>query len=54
MREVERELNAPKQERGTDLQKLLTQIQENPELAAQLKAILNATYQERMALHKMT
>ena len=43
MREVERELNAPKQEQGTDLQKLLTQIQENPELAAQLKAILNAT-----------
>ena len=42
MRQVERELNAPKQEQGSDLQKLLAQLQENPELAAQLKALLNA------------
>lgn len=42
MRQVERDLNPPKPEPGTDLQKLLTQLQENPELASQLKAILYA------------
>lgn len=40
MRQVERELNAPKDEQGADLQKLLKQLQKSPELAAQLKAIL--------------
>lgn len=40
MRQVERELNAPKDEQGADLQKLLKQLQESPELANQLKAIL--------------
>ena len=43
MRKVERELNPPKQqEQGVDLQKLLVQLQENPELANQLKALLHA------------
>ena len=42
MRKVEQELRQPETEQGTDLQKLLTQLQENPELAAQLKALLNA------------
>ena len=42
MRKVEQELRQPEPEQGTDLQKLLTQLQENPELAAQLKAVLNA------------
>ena len=44
MRQVERELTAPapEPESGTDLQKLLAQLQENPELAAQLRALLNA------------
>ncbi len=42
MRQVERDLNPPKPEQGTDLQKLVTQLQENPELASQLKAILYA------------
>ncbi len=41
MRQVEKELSTPK-DKGTDLQKLLAQLQENPELAAQLKALLNA------------
>lgn len=40
MRQVERELNAPKDEQGADLQKLLKQLQESPKLASQLKAIL--------------
>ena len=42
MRQVERDLNPPKPEQGTDLQKLLTQLQANPELASRLKVILNA------------
>lgn len=42
MRKVEQELRQPEPEQGADLQKLLTQLQENPELAAQLKAVLNA------------
>ena len=42
MRKVEQELRQPETEQGTDLQKLLMQLQENPELAAQLKALLNA------------
>ena len=42
MRKVEQELRQPETEQGADLQKLLTQLQENPELAAQLKALLNA------------
>lgn len=40
MRQVERELNPPEPEQRSDLQKLLKQLQESPELAAQLKAIL--------------
>ena len=44
MRKVEQEVrqSEAEPEQGTDLQKLLTQLQENPELAAQLKALLNA------------
>lgn len=42
MRKVEQELRQPEEEQGTDLQKLLAQLQENPQLAAQLKALLNA------------
>lgn len=42
MRGVERELNPPKEaEPSVDLQKLVAQLQENPELAAQLKALLH-------------
>lgn len=42
MRGVERELNPPKEaESAVDLQKLVAQLQENPELAAQLKALLH-------------
>lgn len=42
MRGVERELNSPKEaEPAVDLQKLVAQLQENPELAAQLKALLH-------------
>lgn len=42
MRGVERELNPPKEaEPSVDLQKLVVQLQENPELAAQLKALLH-------------
>ncbi len=42
MRGVERELNPPKEaEPAVDLQKLVAQLQENPELAAQLKALLH-------------
>lgn len=42
MRDVERELNPPKgAEPAVDLQKLVAQLQENPELAAQLKALLH-------------
>lgn len=40
MRQVERELNPPEPEQRSDLQKLLKQLQESPELANQLKAIL--------------
>lgn len=40
MRQVERELNPPEPEQRLDLQKLLKQLQESPELANQLKAIL--------------
>lgn len=40
MRQVEQELNPPEPEQGSDLQKLLKQLQESPELASQLKAIL--------------
>lgn len=43
MRKVEQGLNPPKeQEPSADLQKLVAQLQENPELAAQLKALLHA------------
>ena len=42
MRGVERELNPPREaEPAVDLQKLVAQLQENPELAAQLKALLH-------------
>ena len=40
IRQVERELNPPEPEERSGLQKLLKQLQESPELAAQLKAIL--------------
>lgn len=40
MRRVEQELNPPEPEQGSDLQKLLKQLQENPGLASRLKAIL--------------
>mgnify|MGYP000575585430 CR=1 FL=1 len=44
MRRVEQELNPPKPEPAPDLnlQSLLAQLQENPELARQLKALLHA------------
>ena len=43
MRKVEQELNPPKPEKSQlDLQSLLVQLQENPELANQLKALLHA------------
>ena len=43
MRKVEQELNPPKPEKPQlDLQSLLVQLQENPELANQLKALLHA------------
>ena len=44
MRHVEQELNPPKPEPTLDLnlQALLAQLQENPELARQLKALLHA------------
>ena len=44
MRHVEQELNPPKPEPTPDLnlQALLAQLQENPELARQLKALLHA------------
>jgi len=43
MRKVERELSTDRPaEPEVDLQKLVTQLQENPELAAQLKALLHA------------
>lgn len=43
MRPVERELNPPKPDgQGLDLKELVTQLQNNPELASQLKALLNA------------
>lgn len=42
MRDVERSLNPPKEaEPSVDLQKLVAQLQENPALAAQLKALLH-------------
>lgn len=43
MRKTEQELNTPKPEQpALDLQSLLTQLQENPALAEQLKALLHA------------
>ena len=44
MRKVERQLQPPvePQSPGLDLQQLLVQLQENPELATQLKALLQA------------
>lgn len=43
MRKTEQELNPPKPEQpALDLQSLLTQLQENPALAEQLKALLHA------------
>ncbi|MCI8478421.1 MAG: hypothetical protein HFE97_08745 [Oscillospiraceae bacterium] len=42
MRQVKQELRQPETGQRADLQKLLMQLQENPELAAQLKALLNA------------
>lgn len=42
MRTVEQGLNPPKEpESGVDLQTLVAQLQKNPELAAQLKALLH-------------
>lgn len=42
MRIVEQGLNPPKEpESGVDLQALVSQLQKNPELAAQLKALLH-------------
>lgn len=42
MRPVEQSLNPPKEPEGSvDLQALVAQLQENPELAAQLKALLH-------------
>ena len=42
MRQVEKQLNPEPKEQGLDLQKLVAQLQENPELATQLKALLHA------------